>query len=334
MKYSFLLLVILLAVPFVFSTSSATEFSAWKSAHKKSYDSDEEEAKRFSIWTRNAEFIAKHNANKEKTYSVAMNKFGDLTNEEFVSLYMSGKRQIARSSNHASYPFLKSGEYPASFDWRTKIPLHVVDQGQCGGDYGQLESIEATVFLGTGQLVDYLSQIHVCESQGCQGGPIGEDFYLVQKCGVWNTSSVAHCDYDPEKAYEILSGTYIVHNGNETDLQQAVYELGPVSVVIDASLSSFQFYSGGVYYEPSCSSSLLDHNVLVDGWGIEGDSQYWLVQNSWGEDWGLQGFILMSRNRGNNCGIASAAEVGIYGKQNPMFKPTTNCYFYNNLSNN
>eukprot|EP01121_Diplochlamys_sp_Union-15-3_P014997 TRINITY_DN4873_c0_g1_i3.p1 TRINITY_DN4873_c0_g1~~TRINITY_DN4873_c0_g1_i3.p1 ORF type:complete len:322 (-),score=63.06 TRINITY_DN4873_c0_g1_i3:76-1041(-) len=317
----FCLFTFLLVIHIVYSASN--DFNAWKSIYGKSYSSVEEEAKRFSIWSQNAEFISQHNTNEGKTYSVAMNKFGDLTNEEFVSQYLSGKRQITRSTNPASYP-LKSGEYPVSFDWRTKIPLHVRDQGQCGGDFGQLESIDATVFLATGHSFDYLDQVKACE--GCQGSLGGIDFDLVEQCGVWNSSSITQCDYDPKKAYEVLSGVNKVQSGNETELQQAVFELGPVSVFIDASHSSFQFYSSGVYYEPSCSASMLDHNVLVDGWGIEGDSQYWLVQNSWGEDWGLQGFILMSRNRRNNCGIATAAEVGVYGKHNPKFKPAVNCY--------
>lgn len=94
---------------------------------------------------------------------------------------------------------------------------------------------------------------------------------------------------------------------SESDLQVAVATVGPISVAIDASHQSFQVYRSGVYYEATCSSTQLDHAVLVVGYGTYYGQDYWLVKNSWGVNWGMQGYIMMSRNKNNNCGIASAA---------------------------
>ena len=106
-----------------------------------------------------------------------------------------------------------------------------------------------------------------------------------------------------------------IPRGDEDALQKAVASVGPISVAIDAGHLSFQLYKKGIYYEPrnlhyliyctchslihatffpaDCSSIRLDHGVLAVGYGQD----YWLVKNSWGTSWGMEGYINMSRNR-------------------------------------
>jgi len=80
-----------------------------------------------------------------------------------------------------------------------------------------------------------------------------------------------------------------------------LYQRGPLSVLLDASFLSR--YKGGIWDpEGWCSKTDLDHAVLLVGWGVQDGSPYWIVKNSWGQDWGLQGYFWIARGKGT-CGI-------------------------------
>lgn len=116
------------------------------------------------------------------------------------------------------------------------------------------------------------------------------------------------CRYNVKNSGADDTGFSDIPEGDEKKLTAAIAVVGPVSVAIDASQESFQFYHDGVYIEPECSADNLDHGVLAVGFGTdEQGNDYYLVKNSWGETWGLGGYIKMARNMKNQCGIASSA---------------------------
>ena len=99
----------------------------------------------------------------------------------------------------------------------------------------------------------------------------------------------------------------IIRN-NEHVLKMAVSKQ-PVSVAIQANISSFKFYKRGVYQDHECGDQL-DHGVLIVGYGTDRlyGLDYWIVKNSWGPDWGENGYIKILRNYeysdSGMCGIA------------------------------
>ncbi|XP_072418123.1 digestive cysteine proteinase 2-like [Chiloscyllium punctatum] len=112
-----------------------------------------------------------------------------------------------------------------------------------------------------------------------------------------------YCRFESDKiAAKITAHKWVW--GGEAALEQAVREIGPITAVINASLKSFQHYKGGVYYDENCNGYVTDE-VLVVGFGIEDGMKYWLVKNSWGTDWGDDGYIKIAKDRGNHCEIAS-----------------------------
>lgn len=287
----------------------------------KQYSDELEELRRHTIWQANKKFIDEHNANSEKFgYVLEMNKFGDLDPAEFASIY-NGYR--GRPTTNTTATFVATGaSLPDQVDWRTKgCVTGVKNQGQCGScwAFSATGSLEGQHQLKTGQLVSLSEQNLVdCSdsygNHGCQGGLMDNAFrYIEHNNGIDTEASYPYlarnerCRFNPSNVGATDTGYVDIARDDENALQEASATIGPISVAIDAGHSSFQMYRRGVYYEPSCSSTRLDHGVLVVGYGTYNGEPYWLVKNSWGTEWGMEGYIMMSRNRNNNCGIATQA---------------------------
>jgi cathepsin L len=119
----------------LFDPSMDAYWQAFKVQHGKQYADDDEETQRRLIWQENVQFINKHNleANLGKhTYTVKMNKFGDLTNEEFVAM-MNGfnkTKSMFRSSGTPTFLKPSNAQIPDSVDWRKQgYVTPIKDQG-------------------------------------------------------------------------------------------------------------------------------------------------------------------------------------------------------------
>jgi cathepsin L len=305
------------------------EWHLFKASHNKKYNEFEEKF-RMKVYMENRHKIARHNLqyeNGEKSYSMAMNHFGDLLHHEFVSV-MNGFKgtNFSKSENGAFFMEAANVQVPAAIDWRDLGAVTPVkDQGQCGSywAFSTTGALEGQNFRKTGNLTSLSEQNLIdCSgkygNEGCNGGLMDQAFqYIKDNKGIDTEDTYPYeaeddvCRYNPKNRGAVDSGFVDIPSGNEAKLMAAVATVGPVSIAIDASHESFQFYSKGVYNEPECSSDDLDHGVLVVGYGTEKGKDYWIVKNSWSEKWGDNGFIRMVRNRKNQCGVATAASYPI-----------------------
>jgi cathepsin L len=328
------IIVLTLLFAIVSCVSYRNYFEAFKRKYNKQYTA-EEEAIRYKVFVDNAKFIEDFNK-QNRSYQVAVNEFADLTNAEFQSKFLrpiqpKGLVGEHKSGEHKSGEH-KSGDLPTSIDWRTEtgndLKINAVtsvkNQGDCGSCWafstvGALEgcisvsnNASISVNLSVSQFVDCVTK---CD--GCDGGDmrIALDYALNH-----TICSEASYPYSPVDGsckdstctkVETITKYGNVISKNETDLANATATYGPVSVGIDASDFSFQFYSTGVYDPFICSQEKLDHGVLVVGYEDNNDPKYWIVKNSWGTGWGKEGYIWMIKDHKNKCGIATEAQYGI-----------------------
>eukprot|EP01116_Phalansterium_solitarium_P012570 TRINITY_DN28_c0_g1_i4.p1 TRINITY_DN28_c0_g1~~TRINITY_DN28_c0_g1_i4.p1 ORF type:complete len:348 (+),score=134.56 TRINITY_DN28_c0_g1_i4:54-1046(+) len=283
---------------------------------------------RYNVFRSNMDFVDAWNA--QDFHKVAINRFADLTVAEFAQLF----NGISYMHN-ATYQYVPSVTTD-TVNWVTKGAVTgVKDQGQCGScwSFSVAQAIEGTYAVTTGQLASLSEQqiidcswVSPYNNTGCDGGDTRAALqYIIDNQGIdsessypyvdWDGGNRGKCRYNPAHKNANITGMVGVISGNETDLAYATLQ-APVSVAIDASQDSFQDYTFGVYDEPACRSDLndLDHGVLVVGFGSTGgrwSQDYWIVKNSWAEDWGMEGYILMSRNKNNQCGIATYATLAV-----------------------
>ncbi|VVC28252.1 Peptidase C1A, papain C-terminal,Cysteine peptidase, asparagine active site,Cysteine peptidase [Cinara cedri] len=306
------------------------EWNLFKVKYNKTYKNIEDELFRKKLYLKNKIVIEEHNKLYKKgqvTYKLKMNQFGDMANHE--RKYMNGFNQILKNNiddrDSVTYLSPENVNIPSSIDWRKLGAVTPVkDQGhKCGScwAFSSTGSLEGQQFRKTGKLVSLSEQNLIdCSrmygNHGCRGGLMDQSFkYIKLNGGIDTENSYPYkgkngyfCKYNPQNKGATVTGTVDIATGDEDALAEAVATVGPISVGVDASSDNFSFYSEGVFYEPTCSSTIIDHAILAVGYNTtEAGEDYWIVKNSWGEEWGQGGYIWMARNKNNNCGIASMA---------------------------
>ena len=326
---SYLSVVLSLCIVGVSATTVWDQFESFRERYAKVYHSVEQIEERYGIFRDNMEKISQHNS-RGLNFTMSMNQFGDMTEEEFSNYYRINNFQLPSVGSSLLggygckvYSADIDKSLSESLSWVEKGKVtSVKDQGQCGScwSFSATGAIESVVAIAGDELTDLSEQQMVdCAvglqygSHGCNGGQMDGGFkYVIEngQCSLGDypytsgtTKSSGTCRVCDTVA--TISGCYDVPSGNQLLLKQAV-AMNPVSVAIEADTKYFQFYSGGILDSSSCGTSL-DHGVLVVGYGEDDGVMYWLVKNSWSSSWGDQGYVKILRSESEKdagiCGI-------------------------------
>jgi len=301
------------------SANDRKEFLDYVKKFNKNYEANEI-PKRFAAFMSNKAEIGRLSADARRrglNTKFGYTKFSDLTADEFKKYYLGYKPhpQPPKPKTRTQWENAHV-EVPNSLDWRTKGAVSAVkDQGQCGScwAFSATEGVESGWFICGHSLPDCApQQIVDCDTtdQGCNGGDLPTAFQYIQSAGGLEdendypyTAEDGTCNFNAQDIVAKITGfEYATQSQNESAMQAAMVTVGPLSVCVDAS--SWQNYDGGVI--TSCGDSL-DHCVQIVGWDTYSDgTPYWTVRNSWGTDWGNDGYVYVERNQ-DECGIAEEA---------------------------
>ncbi|CAG5126919.1 unnamed protein product [Candidula unifasciata] len=296
---------------------------------------------KFSHRINSQEMVASINAAQNSWQAVRYPQFEGLRDEDFINL--AGGPMSVIHSRPKPAPLTDAhkrlmGSLPESFDWRNVNGVNYVspvrNQGGCGSCYAfaALAMDEARIRIltnNTQKPVFSPQDVVECSpySQGCAGGfpylisgKYAEDYGLVlEECnsykgidGICTTNSTCPRHYFTN--YKYVGGYYGATN--EAVILQALYEGGPLAVGFMV-YSDFSNYKSGIYHHIDSISDNLgrfnpfeitNHAVLLVGWGVDKKTseKYWIVKNSWGENWGIDGYFWIRRGT-DECGFESLA---------------------------
>uniref|UniRef100_A0A8D1EUX5 Cathepsin F n=1 Tax=Sus scrofa TaxID=9823 RepID=A0A8D1EUX5_PIG len=277
-------------LPQDFSVKMASIFKEFVTTYNRTYDTKEEARWRMSVFANNMVRAQKIQALDTGTARYGVTKFSDLT-----------------------------GRGPASNGPRLTPPSL---QGMCGScwAFSVTGNVEGQWFLKQGTLLSLSEQeLLDCDKvdKGCMGGLPSNAYSAIKTLGGLETEDdysyrghLQTCSFNAEKAKVYINDS-VELSQNEQKLAAWLAEKGPISVAINAF--GMQFYRHGISHplRPLCSPWLIDHAVLLVGYGNRSATPFWAIKNSWGTDWGEEGYYYLYRGSGA-CGVnimASSAVV-------------------------
>lgn len=303
---------ILLVVAFIAACVTASsvldsQFAEFKAKFNKAYTSRFHEMQAKAVFAANlARLEEARQRNPVATFGIT--QFMDLTPEAFRSKI--GNTRTPKAATRVTVP--RNGAAPSILNWVTRGAVTPVqNQGECGSDwaFAAVANIEGVNFVKNGQLTALsVEEIIDCDTldNGCNGGFMQTAFeWLLQKQGgnimtaaTWPyTAGASNCSY----VFKTVGATVTSYENieaSEDAMTTYTATYGPIASAVDAD--SWQFYESGVL--TNCSATTIDAGITVVGYNDVANPPYWIIKNTWGATWGMNGYIYIKKGV-NACGI-------------------------------
>lgn len=289
-----------------------------------------------SLYKYNKDFISSINSHQSSWVADVYPEYETMTLMDH--LRRNGGRASAVASRAHSGPVsfmtrLRDLSLPKAWDWRNASGVNYVspvrNQGNCGSCYafasmGGLESRVRILTSNHQKPVFAPQDIVGCSklSQGCEGGfpfliagRYAQDVGVVlENCYPYeakdDTCVRTSCTKHYTAYYRYVGGYYGACN--EEEMKLALIKGGPLIVGLEV-YDDFLHYKSGIYHHTGLQDrfnplELTNHAVLLVGYGEDEATgeKYWSVKNSWGEEWGEDGYFRIRRGV-DECAIESMA---------------------------
>ncbi|KAF2366913.1 Cathepsin propeptide inhibitor domain (I29) [Trinorchestia longiramus] len=303
-------------------------FQSFMREHDKKYDTPDEFRNRFSIFRQNLQRVKQLRRSEQGSATYGVTKFADLTEEEFSKM-LGFKPELRRPSERRQVVTeIPKMDLPDSYDWRSfNVVTPVKKQGMCGScwAFSTTGNVEGQWSLKHNELLSLSEQELIdCdkEDHGCEGGLPENAYEAIEKLGGLETEDQypynghdGTCHMEKTKVKVQVNGSVELPT-DEGEIAQWLFKNGPVSIGLNAN--ALQFYTGGVSHPMRflCNPKGINHGVLIVGYGthvtkyLHRKQPYWLIKNSWGTNWGEQGYFRMYRGDGT-CGLNLMATSAI-----------------------